>query len=76
MYLLQLTNDSYSNDTRTRGPFETLPTRDDVTREFGSIDSGDHSSQTYSVIDTTTGSEVGEITIHDDGEEISWGCLK
>ena len=76
MFLIQLTNDSYSNDTRTRGPFETLPTRDDVTREFGSIDSGDHSSQTYSVIDTTTGSEVGEITIHDDGEEISWGCLK
>ena len=76
MFLIQLTNDSYSNDTRTRGPFETLPTRDDVTREFGSIDTGDHSSQTYSVIDTTTGSEVGEITIHDDGEEISWGCLK
>ena len=76
MILIQLTNDSYSNDTRTRGPFETLPTRDDVTREFGSIDVGDHSSQTYSVIDTTTGSEVGEITIHDDGEEISWGCLK
>ena len=76
MFLIQLTNDSYSNDTRTRGPFETLPTRDDVTREFGSIDAGDHSSQTYSVIDTTTGSEVGEITIHDDGEEISWGCLK
>jgi hypothetical protein len=74
MYLLQLTNDSYSNDTRTRGPFETLPTRDDVTREFGSIDAGDHSSQTYSVIDTTNGREVGEITITD-YDETSWGCL-
>ena len=76
MYLLQLTNASYSNDPRPRGPFESLPTRDDVTREFGSITAGDHNSQTYTVIDTTTGSEVGEITIHDDGEEISWGCLK
>ncbi len=76
MYLLQLTNDSYSNDTRTRGPFETLPTREVVVREFGSIDAGDHDSQTYSVIDTTSGKEVGEITIYDDGEEVSWGCLK
>jgi len=84
MYLIQLTNDSYSNDTVTRGPFENLPTREDVVKVFGSIDSGDHSSQTYSVIDTTTGREVGEITVYDDGEEPSWskpaettwGCLK
>jgi hypothetical protein len=77
MFLIQLTNDSYSNDTRTRGPFDSLPTRDDVVREFGSIDSGDHNSQTYSVIDTNSGSEVGEITVYDgDDDETSWGCLK
>ena len=79
MYLIQLTNDSYSNDTVTRGPFENLPTREDVVKVFGSIDSGDHSSQTYSVIDTTTGREVGEITVYDGGDEddeTKWGCLK
>jgi hypothetical protein len=75
MYLLQLTNDSYSNDTVTRGPFEKLPTRKDVLEVFGSIDSGDHSTQTYSVVDTTTGREVGEITVYDDGDETTWGCL-
>ncbi len=79
MYLLQLSNDSYSDDTLTRGPFENLPTREDVVKVFGSIDSGDHSSQTYSVIDTTTGREVGEITVYDGGDEddeTTWGCLK
>ena len=79
MFLIQLTNDSYSNDTVTRGPFENRPTREDVIKVFGSIDSGDHSSQTYSVIDTSTGSEVGEITVYDGGDEddeTSWGCLK
>ena len=75
MYLLQLTNDSYSNDTRTRGPFVTLPTRDDVVREFGSIDAGDHDTQTYSVINTNDGLVKGEITITD-YDETSWGCLK
>jgi len=74
MYLIQLTNNSYSDDTRTRGPFETLPNRDDVIKEFGSIDAGDHNSQTYTVIDTTTGNEMGEITITD-YDETSWGCL-
>ncbi len=79
MYLIQLTNDSYSNDTVTRGPFENLPAREDVIKVFGSIDSGDHSTQTYSVIDTTTGREVGEITVYDGGDEddeTTWGCLK
>jgi|1_EtaG_2_1085319.scaffolds.fasta_scaffold02175_4 hypothetical protein len=75
MYLLTLTNDSYSDDIRTRGPFESLPTREDIIKEFGSIDAGDHDTQTYTVIDSSKGYEVGSITVNDYDGEIAWGCL-
>ncbi len=75
MYLLQLTNDAYSDDIRTRGPFKTLPTREDVIKEFGSIGPGDYDTQTYSVINVNTTQVMGEITCYDD-DETSWGCLK
>ena len=43
-FLIILTNDSYSDDMRYSKVFDQIPTRQDVIDSFGSIDSGDHSS--------------------------------
>ena len=49
-YTIILTNDSYSDDIRYSEVFDRVPTRQDVIDSFGSISSGDHPSQTYTVI--------------------------
>jgi hypothetical protein len=74
-FLIILTNDSYSDDMRYSKVFDRVPTRQDVIDSFGSIDSGDHSSQTYTVLSIPNRMEVGGITVVDD-EEIPFGCLK
>ena len=74
-FLIILTNDSYSDDMRYSKVFDRVPTRQDVIDSFGSIDSGDHNSQTYPVLNIPNRIEVGGITVADD-EEISFGCLK
>ena len=74
-FIIILTNDSYSDDMRYSKVFDRVPTRQDVINTFGSIDSGDHNSQTYTILNIPKRIEVGGITVADD-EEISFGCLK
>ncbi len=74
-FLIILTNDSYSDDMRYSKVFDRVPTRQDVIDSLGSIDSGDHNSQTYTVLNIPNRIEVGGITVADD-EEITFGCLK
>ena len=73
-FLIILTNDSYSDDMRYSKVFDRVPTRQDVIDSFGSIDSGDHNSQTYTVLNIQNRIEVGGITVEED-EEIAFGCL-
>ena len=84
-YTILLTNCSYSDDIRYSEVFDRVPTRQDVEDEFVTISSGDHPSQTYTVI-SSDGGEVGSITMTESeydeendkwvDEEYSWGCLK
>ena len=84
-YTIILTNNSYSDDIRYSEVFDRVPTRQDVEDEFVTISSGDHPSQTYTVI-SSDGGEVGGITCTESeydeendkwvDEEYSWGCLK
>ena len=84
-YTIILTNNSYSDDIRYSDVFDRVPTRQDVEDEFVTISSGDHLSQTYTVI-SSDGGEVGGITCTESeydeendkwvDEEYSWGCLK
>ena len=84
-YTIILTNCSYSDDIRYSEVFDRVPTRQDVEDEFVTISSGDHPSQTYTVI-SSDGGEVGSITMTESeydeendkwvDEEYSWGCLK
>ena len=60
-YTIILTNNSYSDDIRYSEVFDRVPTRQDVEDEFVTISSGDHPSQTYTVI-SSDGGEVGGIT--------------
>jgi len=84
-YTIILTNNSYSDDIRYSEVFDRVPTRQDVEDEFVTISSGDHPSQTYTVI-SSDGGEVGGITCTESeydeendkwsDDEYSWGCLK
>ena len=84
-YTIILTNNSYSDDIRYSDVFDRVPTRQDVEDEFVTISSGDHPSQTYTVI-SSDGGEVGGITCTESeydeendkwvDEENTWGCLK
>ena len=84
-FLIILTNNSYSDDIRYSDVFDRVPTRQDIIDSFGSISSGDHPSQTYTVISSEFG-EMGSITCTESeydeendkwiDEEYSWGCLK
>ena len=83
-YTIILTNNSYSDDIRYSEVFDRVPTRQDVEDEFVTISSGDHPSQTYTVI-SSDGGEVGGITCTESeydeendkwsDDEYSWGCI-
>ena len=83
-YTIILTNNSYTDDIRYSEVFHLVPPRQDVEDEFVTISSGDHPSQTYTVI-SSDGGEVGGITCTESeydeendkwtDDESSWGCL-
>jgi len=77
MFLIIKTDSETSELGRISGLFPNRPTFDDLQVWDGPTLENDENctSVTWTIIDCNTGKEEGSITLFEDGEESSWGCL-